>query len=225
MDFARTMRGLILGALLLAACVGTPQPDPPALAPFSPTLTPDIVLATPGVLVTVRGAGAEGFDEVWALNLDEDAQVERASVRDGTFTFVLTLSEGDRVRTWATYGGVRSLQRDFVLVGPTLQPWEDPVPCWSIPATTLATGVVAQSSTVELALTNTCDVPITPARVESRRLPLGDAATPDLSPLPPGATRIFVFYLTPLQSGVTVDGLIVEVDGISKVSTLFLEAP
>lgn len=134
---------LVLGVLVVSACIGTPQPDPPDLdlegVPTGGRGATVDVIGAPGV---IRAGGAFA----WGVNLDTlEAPITAAIALDGTFRLFELGEEGETARIEIRTGDVRTAPVDVVLALARLQPIEPPLADCLEVAPVLELGTVASA--------------------------------------------------------------------------------
>lgn len=205
----------LLGALGVASCGVSPQPEPPA-TPVIDVARVTIASGTGEVTLTgAVGAVTPGAGELSSIDLDAAGPIVRVAVAaDGSFVATLPGHPSDWFRLQATRLGVRGVPVDVttqISIIPPDRLVEIPPPlddCFSVsPARELADLVPATTATVTLVNRCAADVTVGSLQLRAGAPSFGvTAAAPLVVPI--GGTRTFGVTYAPAASGPT-EGLLV----------------
>lgn len=199
----------IAPVVLLAGCLGTPQPDPP-------NLDPDL-LATGGergedvMVIGGPGAVSPGGASLHLANLETaDPVVVVAVGEDGAFSALLSATYADELRLWAVAGGDRSEPVDVVLTEPIGLAPRPLAACFrSEPA---LAAVVAEGRELTVVLVNECDETVSVSRASLREPDAPFTVGPAPASIEPGGRADLAVSFAPPSADPAEAILLVEVD-------------
>ena len=222
-------RALGLAGLLLAGCVVSPQPEPPAI------IAPLLALASQGSVVALEGrafAVTPGGSTLEMLDLDSTAAAARVDVaEDGSFVLALGGATFDENRLQAFSGSLRSDPLDIkgpgggalgakgaLLVKQPALGCLRLAPALEIGFISSSTVSITKSATVTVTLTNGCASDVTVGGFSLRTGSPAFTTAPATGPLvvPAGAESSFTVTFTPQAGAATEEVLFVQIDAPVK---------
>jgi hypothetical protein len=205
----------VAAAFALAACVVSPLPEPPPLAPLDPMDLTATCLACDGRLhIEGRPGAAPPGALVWVITLDEPfAPTTGLVATDGSFFVEASGGAGDAFRLQVRQDGVRSAPTDVsAALDGSLAPLAQSA-CLNIALELMFEPVaVGDTQTRAVTVRNGCGQPVSIDRVELRAP--SDAyviVDPSGGNLGAGGTRSFEVRFTPPASGLHEEVLLLGV--------------
>ncbi len=199
----------LIPTLLAAACIGTPQPDPPNVDPDRLFTTGE--RGTSVLLVGGAGAVEPAGASLRIANLETGDPVVAVAVgEDGAFSAVVEILGSDELRLWAVAGEERSEPVDIVLSDPVVRAPRPLAECFRTRPALEA--FVEEGRDLALELVNDCDEPLGLSRASLREPDAPFSVGPAPGAIEAGGSAILVVAFAPVAAEPAEAILIVEVD-------------